>query len=494
MANPLTIVWFRQDLRIDDNPALAEAAARGAVLPVFIDTTAYQKTWVAGEARRWWLGRSLAALDEALRGLGSRLVQAEGDALTTLLSLARRTGADAVFWNRRYEPSAAAHDARVKRALIESGFEARSFNGRLLREPWEVRNASGGCYKVFTPFWRAVKDRFGDEPVAAPRRLVGPASWPRSIAISELSAAEVSTTVAGRLSDHWRPGEAGAAALVRRLDAEFAAGYTEGRDQPSEDLTSRLSPHLHFGETSCRRLLDVLCGVADETHGERVDRGVEAITRQLVWRDFAYHLLYHFPETPDEPLRPEFAKVVWRDDPEGLRAWMDGATGYPIVDAGMRQLRATGWMHNRVRMLTGSFLCKDLLIGWREGAAVFWDRLVDADLANNTFGWQWVAGCGADASPYFRIFNPVTQAKRFDADGVYVRRWVPEIARLPTKYLHAPWTAPDDVLLDAGIRLGVDYPRPIVDHAQARERALQAFTVLKSRKTGRPQTADARRA
>jgi len=492
MADSTTIVWFRQDLRLDDNPALAAAAARGRVVPVFVDTTAYQKKWPPGEARRWWLGRSLAGLDDALRALGSRLVVVEGDALENLLSLARQAGADAVFWNRRYEPTARAHDARVKGALGESGLEAASFNARLIREPWEVRNGSGGCYKVFTPYWRAVKDGFGDDPIDAPMTLQSPAKWPRSIPIAKLAGTASSSATARRLEMHWQPGEAGADALLRRLDAAFARAYPSGRDEPADDATSRLSPHLCFGELSPRRLLEALCAIADETHGLDVDAGVEAVTRQLVWRDFAYHLLYHFPETTDEPLRPEFANVAWRDDPGSLAAWTDGCTGYPIVDAGMRQLSATGWMHNRVRMLVGSFLCKDLLIHWRDGAAVFWDRLVDADLANNTFGWQWVAGCGADASPYFRIFNPVTQSKRFDADGAYVRRWVPELAALPTKYLHAPWTAPADVLADARVRLGHEYPRPMVDHDEARRRTLAAFEVLKSRKTRSQQNAKGR--
>jgi deoxyribodipyrimidine photo-lyase len=276
------------------------------------------------------------------------------------------------------------------------------------------------------------------------------------------------------------PGERGAQKRFQELDRSFADAYPDGRDFPSHAATSRLSPHLHFGEVGPNRIHECLLRIKGAATTEATQDGVDALRRQLGWRDFTYHLLHHFPHTPDEPLRPEFDRVEWRHDSEALAAWVRGRTGYPIVDAGMRELAETGWMHNRVRMIVGSFLTKDLLIDWREGAMVFWDRLVDADLANNTFGWQWAAGCGADAAPYFRIFNPTTQAKRFDPDGAYVRRWIPELDRLPIKYLHDPWNAPSEVLRSAGIELGREYPGPIVDHAEARKRALEAFAVLKS--------------
>jgi deoxyribodipyrimidine photo-lyase len=475
-----TIVWFRQDLRLDDNPALAHAAQLGAVLPVFVDTTEYQSAWLPGEASRWWLGRSLAALDSDLRMLGSRLVVAKGDAAENLIRLASETGAQSVVWNNRYEPTASAYDARLKEVLRAAGLEVRSYNGRLLHEPWEIRTGTGGCYKVFTPYWNRSKRLAVAEPVAVPKTLRGPATWPRSLAPLSLGAAKVSKTTAKRLAQYWMPGERGAQKRFQELDRSFADAYPDGRDFPSHAATSRLSPHLHFGEVGPNRIHECLLRIKGAATTEATQDGVDALRRQLGWRDFTYHLLHHFPHTPDEPLRPEFDRVEWRHDSEALAAWVRGRTGYPIVDAGMRELAETGWMHNRVRMIVGSFLTKDLLIDWREGAMVFWDRLVDADLANNTFGWQWAAGCGADAAPYFRIFNPTTQAKRFDPDGAYVRRWIPELDRLPIKYLHDPWNAPSEVLRSAGIELGREYPGPIVDHAEARKRALEAFAVLKS--------------
>lgn len=479
-SSRLTIVWFRQDLRLDDNPALTHAAQSGSVLPLFIDTTEYQKAWLPGQASRWWLGESLLSLDAALRARGSRLILQKGDAAETLLKLVRRSGATAVVWNNRYEPTASDHDAKLKEFLRGRGLEVRSFNGRLLREPWEVRTEKGGCYKVFTPYWNRAKRMSVARPAPTPKRLLGPAKWPRSLAVQSLPAAKVTRACGQRLGPHWQPGEPGAQNLLKRVNAEFVTTYPDGRDSPPDDATTRLSPHLHFGELGPNRLFAALRKhtAVGATHA-RID-GVDAIRRQIGWRDFTYHLLHHFPHTPDAPLREEFARVTWRRDATGLEAWSNGLTGYPIVDAGMRQLAETGWMHNRVRMIVGSFLTKDLLIDWREGARMFWDGLVDADLANNTFGWQWVAGCGADAAPYFRIFNPVLQAKRYDPEGTYVRRWIPEIAGLPDRYIHEPWTTPEQLLKDAKVKLGHNYPRPIVDHAMARKRALHAFAVLKS--------------
>lgn len=479
-SSELTIVWFRQDLRLDDNPALIHAADRGRVLPVFIDTTEYQKAWLPGQASRWWLRESLLALDTALQARDSRLIVQKGDAADTLRKLVRRTGATSVVWNHRYEPTASRHDARLKQTLRDQGVEVRSFNGGLLREPWEVRTEKGGCYKVFTPYWNRAQRMSVHDPAPRPKRLVGPEQWPGSLSVQNLPAAKVTRSCAQRLGALWQPGEAGAQKFLRRINAAFVTTYPEGRNLPADDATSRLSPHLHFGEVGPNRLFAALrrhTG-AGATHAT-ID-GVDAVRRQLGWRDFTNHLLHHFPHTPNAPLREEFTKVTWREDAEGLEAWTNGRTGYPIVDAGMRQLAETGWMHNRVRMIVGSFLTKDLLIDWREGARVFWDRLVDADLANNTFGWQWVAGCGADAAPYFRIFNPVLQAKRYDPQGTYLRRWVPELASMPDRYVHEPWAAPVSVLNEACVRLGRDYPHPIVDHAEARKRALRAFAVLKS--------------
>ena len=479
-SSNLSIVWFRQDFRLDDNPALTYAAHRGRVLPIFVDTTEYQKTWLPGQASRWWLRESLLALETALQARDSRLIVQKGDAAEILLKLVRRTGATSVVWNHRYEPTASAHDARLKQALRDQGLEVRSFNGRLLREPWEVRTEKGGCYKVFTPYWNRAQRMLVADPAPPPKRLVGPDKWPPSLSVQSLPAARATRSCAQRLGAHWQPGEAGAQKLVRRINTLFATAYPDGRNSPADDATSRLSPHLHFGEVGPNRLFAALRKRSAAGARHTTIDGVDAICRQLGWRDFTYHLLHHFPHTPNAPLREEFTRVNWRPDAEGLEAWTNGRTGYPIVDAGMRQLAETGWMHNRVRMIVGSFLTKDLLIDWRDGARIFWDRLVDADLANNTFGWQWVAGCGADAAPYFRIFNPVLQAKRYDPEGAYVRRWLPELTGIPVRYLHEPWAAPEQVLKEARFELGRDYPSPIVDHAMARKRALHAFAVLKS--------------
>lgn len=475
-SSPSTIVWFRQDLRLDDNPALVEAAARGAVVPVFILSPQEEGAWPPGGASRWWLHRSLESLAGALRERGSRLIVRRGSSLESLREIVAATGASAVFWNRRYEPESIERDARVKAALRGDGLEAESFNAALLREPWLVRSGTGGPYRVFTPFWRACC-AIGDpiEPVETPV-LRAPASWPSSLEVGELDLLPSVDWTKG-MSACWTPGEAGARRRLDRFLDEAIDGYAEGRDRPGAELTSRLSPHLHWGEIGPRR-------VWHETR--RRARGGSASMRasaekflaEVGWREFAHHLLYHFPKTVDHPLRPEFERFPWRRDDAGLRAWQRGRTGYPLVDAGMRELWSTGWMHNRVRMVAASFLVKHLVLPWQSGAAWFWETLVDADLANNTLGWQWTAGCGADAAPYFRIFNPVAQGERFDADGAYVRRWVPELARLPDEFIHQPWEAPMPVLRSAGVALGESYPRPIVDHREARDRALAALATI----------------
>ena len=434
------LVWFRQDLRLADNPALAAAVERGGpVIPVYIRAPEEEGAWPPGAASRWWLGRSLAALKGELEKRGSRLIVRcgpSGDALARLLA---ETGAGAVFWNRRYEPAAVARDRSVKAQLRGVGVLAESFNGSLLFEPWTVANRAGQPFRVFTPFWRACMSR-PIPPLAAdpPAHFASPEHWPSSLALSDLQL-EPAIDWAGGFRECWVPGEAGALARLKRFAANGGPGYQKERDRADRAGTSRLSPHLHFGEIGPAQIW-------------RAAPANLPFLRQLVWREFAYHLLFHFPESTHRPLRPDFARFPWRSDPELFRAWTRGKTGYPLVDAGMRELWRTGWMHNRVRMVVASFLVKHLLIGWQEGAAWFWDTLVDADLANNTLGWQWVAGCGADAAPYFRIFNPAIQAAKFDPDGAYVSRWVPDSASL----------------------------RPIVDHAEARRRALAALAGIKS--------------
>jgi len=469
------IVWFRHDLRLADNPALAAAARDGRpVIPLFILDDGGEGGWAAGGASRWWLHHSLAALDKDLQGLGARLVLRRGPAEAVLLQVAAESGADAVFWNRRYEPAITARDSDIKQALRSEGLVAESFNAGLLFEPWTIRTGSGGPFKVFTPFWRAcLSAPPPPPPEPAPSRLIAPPRPVDGEALGDWRLTPSRPNWASGFSDHWRPGEAGAR---ERLEAFLKAAlrrYRDQRDVPARPGTSRLSPHLHFGEIGPRQVWAAVQALGPDIPG------ADAYLRELGWREFSHHLLFHFPTLPEANFKPDFNPFPWRDDPEALTAWRRGLTGYPIVDAGMRELWATGWMHNRVRMITASFLVKHLLIPWRLGEDWFWDTLVDADLAQNAASWQWVAGSGADAAPYFRIFNPVLQGEKFDPDGAYVRRWAPELARLPDAYVHKPWACPPHVLRACGVSLGTTYPRPIVDHAAARERALAAYAALK---------------
>jgi len=481
-STPVTIVWFRHDLRLDDQPALAAAAARGAVVPVFIWAPEEEAPWAPGAASRWWLHQSLEKLAAGLAKAGAPLVIRRGPSLTALAALAKECGATHVAWNRRYEPAVVRRDTDIKKRLAADGLEVESFNGGLLFEPVHVATKEGRPYQVFTPFWRALLGRPEPvEPAAAPRKLRAATAVPRSLTVEAL---DLLPTIdwAGTMRSTWTPGEAGAR---RRLDTFLESrlgSYGTERDRPDHEGTSALSPHLHFGEISPRRVWHAVREAAGGRPAAKITGSPEVYLRELGWREFASHLLYHFPHTSDQPLRADYARFPWVSDPVGLRAWQRGRTGFPIVDAGMRQLWATGWMHNRVRMIVASFLVKDLRVSWLEGARWFWDTLVDADLAANTLGWQWAAGCGADAAPYFRVFNPTSQGTKFDPDGAYVRRWVPPLARLGVGDIHEPAAADGDDLVRAGIVLGRDYPEPIVDHVEARKRALAALkTVSRSR-------------
>jgi deoxyribodipyrimidine photo-lyase len=474
-----TLVWFRQDLRVADNPALDAACAAGRpVIPVYVFAPHEEGAWAPGGASRWWLHHSLARLGQELADRGSRLILRSGDSLAVLTELASECGATNVVWNRRYEPAIVERDRGIKTALRAAGLTTGSFNGALLHEPWEAKTQSGAPFQVFTPFWRHCLQRpEPPAPTAAPQRLVAPRQWPRSMPLAELALLPRVAWDTG-LQESWTPGSEAAHRHLERFLADSYDGYTERRDQPGVTGTSRMSPHLHFGEISPREIWHATRRyVLGRTPGAAWRES--KFLAELGWREFAHHLLYHFPHTPQRPLRPAYARMPWRRDPDGTAAWRRGRTGYPIVDAGLRELWRTGWMHNRVRMITGSFLVKDLLVDWTEGASWFWDTLVDADLASNTLGWQWVAGCGADASPFFRIFNPTTQGEKFDPDGAYVRRWVPELARLPDEHLHRPWAAPCELLREVGIVLGRDYPRPILDHDAARRAALAALASIK---------------
>jgi deoxyribodipyrimidine photo-lyase len=450
---PTTILWLRHDLRLDDNPALAAAATRGAVVPVFIWAPEEEAPWGPGAASRWWLHQSLEKLTAAFAKAGAPLVIRRGPSLAALEKIAKDTGATHVVWNRRYEPAVIKRDTAIKKALAADGLEVESFNGSLLYEPMHVATKEGRPYQVFTPFWRSLLAR--DEPaapVAAPKKITAVSKAPKSLSIESLGLLPA-IDWAATMRKTWIPGEAGAATRMERFLACGISGYGTERDRPDHEGTSALSPHLHFGEISPRRLWYAVREAVGGTPAAKITGSPEVYLRELGWREFANHLLYHFPHTTDAPLRADYARFPWANDPVGLRAWQRGRTGFPIVDAGMRQLWATGWMHNRVRMIVASFLVKDLRISWLEGAKWFWDTLVDADLAANTLGWQWAAGCGADAAPYFRIFNPTSQAEKFDPDEAYVRQW-------------------------AGAQ-AADYPEPIVDHAEARKLALAALKTLK---------------
>jgi deoxyribodipyrimidine photo-lyase len=482
MTRPPSIIWFRRDLRLDDNPTLHAALAHGkTVIPVFIWEPKAEGKWPIGRASRCWLHWSLKNLDASLRVVGSRLIIRHGNTLDNLLQLVDETRSSAVFWHRRYEPAITANDEKIEAALRTKGVTVETFNSLLLFEPWKIQTKSSTPYKVFTPYYRtclALPEP--PDPLNAPTAIGRPRTWPTSLKLEELRLLPRIPWDAG-IRATWISGEtAGNARFDEFLD-DSLSGYLATRDRPSVPGTSRLSPYLHFGEVSPCRLWHTVRDVMNRTKHKGFRQAAEGFLRQLVWREFAHHLLFHFPYTASAPLDQTFERLPWRNDPQALRAWQRGQTGYPIVDAGMRQLWTTGWMHNRVRMLVGSFLVKDLLIPWQCGARWFWDTLVDADLANNTLGWQWVAGCGADAAPFFRIFNPVSQGERFDPKGEYVRKWVPELANVSNKWIHKPWKAPEAELLNAGVELGHSYPHPIVNHDEARKTALQLFRKLRSK-------------
>lgn len=479
-AKAPVLVWFRHDLRLHDNPALRAAVRHSeAVIPVFIWAPEEEGAWAPGGASQWWLHQSLAHLIDVLQDSGPRLILRRGESLSTLLTLVRDTGARAVFWNRRYEPALHQRDAAIQAALDAEGYQVDSFNAGLLFEPWDIATKAGKPYQVFTPFWKAcLAQPEPSEPLSPPEHIPVPEAWPDTLPLGELDLEPMIDWAAG-IRAAWRPGCQHAVEQLQQFLEQTVHSYAQDRDRPDRIGSSRLSPYLHFGDISPRQVCHAVSDAALLRGGTGNVQGAEAYLRELGWREFAHHVLYHFPHTPTQPLQREFAVFPWRDDHVTLLAWQRGRTGYPLVDAGMRELWTTGWMHNRVRMVVASFLVKHLLLPWQAGAAWFWDTLVDADLANNTMGWQWAAGCGADAAPYFRIFNPIAQGKKFDPQGAYVRHWVPELANLPDRWLHQPWDAPAAVLSEAGIDLGQTYPRPIIEHRMARERALAAFASLK---------------
>ncbi|WP_120008213.1 cryptochrome/photolyase family protein [Teichococcus vastitatis] len=472
MSDAPTLLWLRQDLRLADHPALLAAAAEGPLLPVFVLDGAAAGRWAPGGAARWWLHHSLEALAADLAGRGAPLLLLRGDAARLVPALAWETGASAVHATLMCEPWARRQDAAVAAALAADGRRLSLHAGNLLLHPDAVRSGQNKPYGLYAPFARAVRAQVPPmEPIPAPPRLQAAACPRGGVALADLGLLPPAREGdwAAAFPEMLTPGEAGARERLHRF-RRGVADYRAGRDSPAGDGTSRLSPHLRWGELSPRQVW----------HAAAEQDGHEAFLREILWREFSHHLLWHRPELPDTALRPAYARFPYRPDAMRLRAWQRGLTGYPIVDAGMRQLWRHGWMHNRVRMVAGSLLVKQLLQPWQEGAAWFWDTLVDADLGNNSTNWQWVAGSGLDAAPYFRIFNPVLQGRKFDPEGRYVRHFLPQLARLPDRWLHEPWAAPAAVLRQAGLRLGHDYPHPIVEPAQGRADALAALGELRA--------------
>ncbi len=467
-----SLLWFRRDLRLADNPALSAAiAARRPVAAVYILDAG--RAFAPGGAQRWFLHHALASLRDGLDRLGIPLLLRIGPEAGTLLSVAKEVGAAAAFWNRRYSAEDVATDREVKEALKRDGVEAQSFNGSLLREPWEVETKSGGPYRVYTPFWNTVRAlgpgrREIKKPAAA---ALAHSSKLKSDDLDALRLLPAAPDWAAEFGEARTASESGAAKALDRFLSHAASTYGEDRNRPDLRGTSRLSPHLALGTISPLRVWNA-AQTAIASGAVREVEGMKFLS-ELVWREFAYHLLYFNPSIPTAPLRGEFKEFPWRDDERSFHAWTRGQTGIPIVDAGMRELWRTGWMHNRVRMIVASFLTKNLLIPWQKGERWFWDTLIDADPASNAASWQWVAGSGRDAAPYFRIFNPVTQGEKFDPEGRYVRKFVPEISSLPADLIHAPWKSPEFASSSA-------YPRPIVDLDQSRKRALAAYQDMKS--------------
>ncbi len=474
MTDAPALLWFRQDLRLSDHAALHAALRHGRrVLPVFVLDDAAAGAWAPGGAARWWLHHSLAALTDRLKQLGAPLVLRRGSALEQIPLLAKEIGAAEVHTGGGPEPWARALDRDVANALQTHGIGFHRHRTRMLFNPEAIRNGTGGAYGVYTPFANACRAAGGPHPpLPAPVAIASPTP-PASDLLADWGLLPKRPDWAGGLRKNWQPGEAGGQAQLHRFLAEGLANYGERRNLPGIDSTSRLSPHIAWGEVSLAQ-----AWFAANAAAENAGKGLAVFRSELLWREFSIYQLWHHPDLPEQPLRRNFAAMAWRDDPAGLAAWQRGQTGIPIVDAGMRQLWQTGWMHNRVRMIVASFLTKHLLLPWQSGEAWFWDTLVDADLAANAASWQWVAGSGADAAPYFRVFNPVLQGQKFDTDGAYVRRFVPELARLGDTHLHAPWAAPAPELAAARITLGRSYPHPIVDLAAGRDRALAAYRAL----------------
>ncbi len=470
MTSRPALVWFRNDLRISDNPALHAAANGGAPIVALYVLEEAKGLRAPGAAWRWWLAGSLRNLSDNLASLGIPLTLRRGDPRKIVADIVREANVATVYWRRRYVAGEAKLDTEIEQHLLANGCAVETFNAMLLNEPWAIQSKAGGPIRVFTPYFKASQERGNARGALGELRRLNAAKAPGSGQLDDWNLEPSKPDWAKVMHSSWQRGEDGAKKRLQEFLAGALEGYAEHRDRPDIDGTSRLSPYLAHGEISPHQIAAAL-----PARG----RDVEKYRAELGWREFSYHLLHHFPDLPRVNFQRRFDAFPWREDAKALAQWQRGLTGYPIVDAGMRQLWRTGWMHNRVRMVAASFLIKHLLLDWRRGEEWFWDTLVDADPANNAASWQWVAGSGADAAPYFRVFNPVLQGEKFDPEGSYVRNWIPEIAQLPNELIHKPWTASPLELAAAGVTLGKTYPTPIVDHQEARDRALNAFQTLK---------------
>lgn len=474
MTDKITVFWFRQDLRISDNPGLFEAAKNGLVMPIYILDDSSSGIFKIGSASRWWLHHSLNNLNQSL---DNKLNVYAGKCKEILLKILQTNNISAVYWNRCYEPWRIRDDSEIKTLLKNMGIESKSFNGSLLWEPWEILKSDGTPYKVYTHFYHKVLQAHKPRsPLAKPKKLVLVQDCNNTNTIDVLGLLP-SKKWYEQIGQYWDIGESAAQEKLQQFLDNGLLGYKENRNHPYKPNVSRLSPYLHFGAISPNQ---AWYGVQTKGAIQPCVKDAEHFLSELGWREFSYYLLYHFPDLPHKNFQAKFDQFPWQHDANLLRAWQKGQTGYPIVDAGMRELWQTGYMHNRVRMIVASFLVKNLLIHWHYGEDWFWDCLLDADLANNSASWQWVAGSGADAAPYFRIFNPVVQGEKFDSNGQYTRRFVPELSKLPNQFLFKPWEAAEDVLIAAGIVLGQTYPRPIVNLQHSRDQAMRAYYNLRT--------------
>lgn len=466
--NSTTIMWFRNDLRTHDNAALLFASERSDVIPIYIFDEDAGRTF--GAAKKWWLHHAIHILSKNIERLGGKLILRKGDEASILKQVINDTGADTICWNRRYDPRCIEKDIALKSELTDLGIVVESFSGFLLHEPTRLTTKAGTPFRVFSPFWRTLESQLTDEPPRPePANLTQRQTNIESEDLTSWQLCPSNPDWASKFNEHITPGEKGALETLQKFLDDRIVEYKNNRDFPAIDGTSSLSPYLTFGEISPRQIW----------YESLVKHGGQDFRRQLCWREFSYHLLFHNPKLDQTNFNSAFDNFTWSDNPEGLERWKKGLTGYPIVDAGMRELWQTGYMHNRVRMIVASFLTKHLLIDWRLGEQWFWDTLLDADPANNAAGWQWVAGSGADASPYYRVFNPIKQGKKFDSNGAYVRKYLPELKNLDNKLIHTPWEASAAELDAASITLGQDYPYPIVEHSSARNRALSAYQRMK---------------